>query len=154
MREKRERLLEIKKRLAEPGSTFGVNGVCRFGIINTGHSYNSYSTLPYDELRRIQKKENKFRKTLGLKPNRKPINNLQSGYKPEIDPRILRAGLKQKRAYYGGGELNMNKIEATGVQLQRVEEKLEKIGKKDKKGEKAGLQKQLQELEVKAEKEN
>ena len=89
--------MEIKAELAKPGGDFGV------GIVNTGKSYNKFATLPYGELKQIQKKENKFRKIIGLKPNRKRINNLKSGYKPELDPRMLRAALKQKRAYYAGG---------------------------------------------------
>lgn len=38
---------------------------------------------------------------------------MDNGFKPEIDPRILNAGLKQKRAYYGGGSLNVKNIPAT-----------------------------------------
>jgi hypothetical protein len=52
---------------------------------------------------------------LKLKPNKKPITNVDGGYKPEIDPKILSQGLKQKRAYYGGGKLNMTKIPATST---------------------------------------
>ena len=88
MRLKREKLLEIKEKLAQPGGDFGI------GIFNTGPSYNKFTTKSYEELTTIQKKENRFRKILGLKPNKKPINNTEKGYKPEIDPRILRAGLK------------------------------------------------------------
>jgi len=47
LREKRERLLEIKKELARPGGDFGV------GIVNTGKSYNKFATLPYEELKKI-----------------------------------------------------------------------------------------------------
>ena len=68
---KRERLQEIKAKLAEPGGNFGV------AIINAGHSYNKFATTSYENLALIQKKENKFRKILGLKPNKKPINNLE-----------------------------------------------------------------------------
>ena len=47
LRLKREKLLEIKKKLAEPGGNFGV------GIFNTGKSYNKFSTLPYSELKQL-----------------------------------------------------------------------------------------------------
>jgi len=47
LRQKRERLLEIKAELAKPGGDFGV------GIVNTGKSYNKFATLPYEELRKI-----------------------------------------------------------------------------------------------------
>ena len=76
LRMKRERLIEIKAKLAEPGGNFGV------GIINTGHSFNKFATVSYDALAKIQKKENRFRKILGLKPNKMPINNTETGYKP------------------------------------------------------------------------
>lgn len=45
LRLKRERLLEIKAKLAEPGGNFGV------GIFNTGKSYNKFSTKSYSELK-------------------------------------------------------------------------------------------------------
>ena len=123
LREKQERLKEIKAKLAEPGGKFGV------GIINAGHSYNKFATHSYDELAKIQKKENKFRKILGLKPNKKPINNLEEGFKPEIDPKILEAGLKKKRSYYAGGKLNMVVVDATNKKKQDLIDKLEKEGK-------------------------
>ena len=125
---------EIKAKLAEPGGKFGV------GIINAGHSYNKFATHSYDELAKIKKKENKFRKILGLKPNRKPINNLDGGFKPEIDPRILNAGLKKKRSYYAGGKLNMVVVDATNKKKQELLDKLEKEGKEP-------TQQQLQEFE-------
>ena len=100
LRLKREKLLEIKAKLAEPGGHFGV------GIFSkTGHSYNKFATKPYEELKQIQKKENKFRKIMGLKANKKPVNNHLTkfddkeghGFQPQIDPRVLEHGLKQKR---------------------------------------------------------
>ena len=42
LRLKREKLLEIKQKLNEPGGNFGV------GIINAGHSYNKFATVSYD----------------------------------------------------------------------------------------------------------
>ena len=107
LRLKRERLQEIKQKLAEPGGNFGI------GIFNTGKSYNKFTTKPYEELAALQKKENRYRRVLGLKKNRQPINNTEKGYKPALDPRALRAALKTKSAYYGGGKLNMIKIEGT-----------------------------------------
>ena len=47
LREKRERLLEIKAKLAEPGGNFGV------AIMNNGKSFNKFSTKSYDELAQI-----------------------------------------------------------------------------------------------------
>jgi len=44
---KRERLLEIKAQLAEPGGHFGV------GIINAGHSYNKFATTSYENLAKV-----------------------------------------------------------------------------------------------------
>ena len=44
---KRERLLEIKEKLAKPGGDFGI------GIFNTGHSYNKFTTKDYDELKKV-----------------------------------------------------------------------------------------------------
>lgn len=120
LREKRERLLEIKAELAKPGGNFGV------GIINTGKSYNKFATMPYEELRQIQKKENKFRKIIGMKPNKKLINNMETGYKPELDPRVLRAALKQKTAYYRGGQLNMVVVEGTNKLKEKAVEEAEK----------------------------
>lgn len=121
LRLKRERLLEIKEKLAKPGGDFGI------GIFNTGRSYNKFTTKDYDELRNIQKKENKFRKILGQKPNKKPITNVESGFKPEIDPRILNHGLKQRSAYYGGGSLNMVTVEGTNAVIERRIQEAEKI---------------------------
>ena len=45
LRLKRDKLIEIKKKLAQPGGDFGV------GIFNTGKSYNKFSTKPYEELK-------------------------------------------------------------------------------------------------------
>ena len=45
---------------------------------------------------------------------------MSAGYKPEIDPRMLRAALKQKSAYYAGGQLNMVKIDGTNALKQKV----------------------------------
>jgi len=64
-----------------------------------------------------------------MKPNKKRINNLDEGFKPEIDPRILNAGLKQKRAYYGGGKLNMVAIKGTNTLKQELIDKAEKDGR-------------------------
>ena len=104
---KREELVRIKERIAQPGGNFGV------AIINAGRSYNKFTTVSYQELARIKSKENKFRKTLGVKKDKRPINNTEKGFKPTIDPKILNAGLKQKRAYYGGGSLNMKPVKGT-----------------------------------------
>lgn len=127
LRQKRERLAEIKEKLSQPGGHFGI------GIFNTGRSYNKFTTKPYEELAQIQKKENRFRKILGQRPNKKPINNTENGYKPEIDPRILRAGLKQKRSYHAGGKLNMVTLEATNAikekKVSELEAKAEKEGR-------------------------
>lgn len=51
---------------------------------------------------------------------------MESGYKPEIDPRILNHGLKQKRVYYGGGCLNMVTVEPTNQAKERLIEEAEK----------------------------
>jgi hypothetical protein len=45
LRLKREKLIEIKKKLAEPGGNFGV------GIFNAGKSYNKFTTKPYSEMK-------------------------------------------------------------------------------------------------------
>lgn len=126
LREKRERLLEIKAKLAEPGGNFGV------AIMNNGKSYNKFSTKSYDELAQIQKDENKFRKLIGMKEfvryskkmkkktgkpgfyrpslDKRKINNTEKGFKPNLDPKFLRAALLKEEAYNGGGKLNMVEV--------------------------------------------
>ena len=52
---------------------------------------------------------------IGIKPEKKPINNLDNRFKPTVDPRILRSALKQKDAYLGEGKLNMEIIEGTNA---------------------------------------
>ena len=51
-------------------------------IINKHHSYNKFATKPYEELAKIKKQENKFRKILGVKKDKRPVNNLDTGFKP------------------------------------------------------------------------
>lgn len=130
MREKREKLLEIKAKLAEPGGKFGV------GIINNGKSYNKFSTKSADELAKIQKDENRYRKQLGYKnkkgklvwsKDKRKINmGYEKGFVPALDPRALRAALKQRDAYYGGGKLNMVEVKGTNKLKEAALEEVEK----------------------------
>ena len=83
-----ERLNEIKRKIAEPGGNFGIG--CINPLENNFSSVNRFATHSYEDLAKIQKKENRYRKLIGMKPNKKPINNTENGYKPEISPRILR----------------------------------------------------------------
>lgn len=64
-----------------------------------------------------------------MKPNKKKINYTEKGYKPELDPRILRAALKQRRAYYGGGKLNMKEVQGSKKQEEKL---IEEMVKQDK----------------------
>ena len=85
--------------------------------------------MHYEELRNIQQKENVFRKYLGVKANKKRISNLDHRFIPQVDPRVLRAALKQKDAYYGEGKLNMIEVVGTNTLKQRALDEAEREGK-------------------------
>lgn len=121
----RERYQRIKAEVDAPRS--GIGGVKIFSA--SGLSHNKFATLPYSTLAEIQKKENQFRKVLGLKKDKRPINNTENGFKPQVDPRVLRASLKQKRNYHGGGSLNMRVVKSTSALKKEITQKIEMEGR-------------------------
>ena len=63
--------------------------------------------VPYNKAKRKRTgKPGFYRPSL----DKRKINNIESGFKPNLDPKFLRTALKQEEAYNGGDNLNMIEV--------------------------------------------
>ena len=95
--DKRAEYLAIKAKVDAPRDSIGIK------VINSlpdFRSFNKYASQPYNKLNDTRKKENKYRKALGLKKNKAPINNLDNRFKANVDPRYLDQALKMQQNYH------------------------------------------------------
>jgi hypothetical protein len=90
-----------------------------------------------------------MRRFLGLKPDRRRINNLDKGYKPVIDSRYLNLALKQQRNYNQRKKfVPMERLNDEKVLADRVEyaiQAAERTGKLDDRAYKDMMKRMVEE---------